>query len=112
MTGSTFFSNLLTSKRLGLLLEMIPTVRSIATLVNPENANAQFQISETKSACHALNLQTSFLQAATRDEIDRVFDELHEQKPHALLILSDSFLNGRAALFGFAQCYSDVLRVS
>src|SRR4029079_18605046 len=39
VTGTTFFSNLLTSKRLGLLLEMVPSARSIAAIVNPKNAN-------------------------------------------------------------------------
>jgi putative ABC transport system substrate-binding protein len=97
ITGSTFFSNLLTSKRLGLLLEMLPSIKSIVALVNPNNANAQFQTGEALDASRALGLQVRFLKAATTSEIDKAFDDMREPAPDALLILSDSFLNGRAA---------------
>jgi putative ABC transport system substrate-binding protein len=97
ITGATFFSNLLTSKRLGLLLEMIPSIKSVVALVNSNNANAQFQTSEAMEASRTLGLQVRFLKASTENEIDKVFEDMQQDVPNALLILSDSFLNGRAA---------------
>lgn len=102
VTGTTFFSNLLTGKRLGLLQEMIPTARSIAVIVNPKNANAQFQINEAQEAARTLRLQSTFYQSATTDQIDKVFDDVGQQKPDALLVLSDSFLNSRAAQIAYS----------
>jgi putative tryptophan/tyrosine transport system substrate-binding protein len=47
ITGTTFFSNLLTAKRFELLTRLAPNAHAIVALVNPENANAQFQESES-----------------------------------------------------------------
>src|SRR5262245_41441395 len=50
VTGATFFSNLLTSKRLGLLHELAPGARMFSALVNPKNANARLQMGEAEQA--------------------------------------------------------------
>ncbi len=49
MTGTTFFSNLLTSKRLGLLREILPNARVVAALVNPNNANTRARSARSSS---------------------------------------------------------------
>jgi putative tryptophan/tyrosine transport system substrate-binding protein len=53
VTGATFFRNLLTAKRLGLLHEFVPNARVFLTLVNPKNANAQMQMREAEQAALA-----------------------------------------------------------
>ncbi|MGA2891473.1 MAG: ABC transporter substrate-binding protein [Xanthobacteraceae bacterium] len=53
ITGVTFFSNLLTAKRLELLHELVPNAKVFSALVNPENANAQMQTSEAQEAARA-----------------------------------------------------------
>jgi putative ABC transport system substrate-binding protein len=71
MTGTTFFSNLLTSKRLGLLREILPNARVVAALVNPNNANAEFQANEANEAARTLGFEVFLLRAATEAEIDK-----------------------------------------
>jgi putative ABC transport system substrate-binding protein len=56
MTGATFFSNLLTAKRLGLLHELVPNAKTIGALVNPKNANAQMQSDEAGQAARAMGM--------------------------------------------------------
>jgi len=41
VTGVSFFSSKITSKRLGLLHELVPTLTSISLLANPRNAGAE-----------------------------------------------------------------------
>jgi len=96
ITGATFFSNLLTAKRLGLLHELAPNARRLAALVNPKNANAQFQMQEAEQAARSLGIPIRFVNASTEKEIERAFDDFGQQRADALLILSDSFLNGHA----------------
>jgi putative tryptophan/tyrosine transport system substrate-binding protein len=96
ITGATFFSNLLTGKRLGLLHELVPNARAFGGLVNPKNANAQFQINEAEQAARSLGLPISFVNAASEMDIDKAFNEFRRQRADALLILSDSFLNTQA----------------
>jgi putative tryptophan/tyrosine transport system substrate-binding protein len=98
ITGATFFSNLLTGKRLGLLHELIPNARVFAALVNPKNANAQFQMNEAEEAARILKVPITFINAASEIEISKTFDEFRRQGADAALILSDSFLNSRAHL--------------
>jgi putative tryptophan/tyrosine transport system substrate-binding protein len=97
VTGATFFSNLLTAKRLGLLHELVPNARVFSALVNPKNANAQLQMGEAEQAARTLGTQIGFVKASSEDEIEKVFEGFRQQRPDALLILSDSFLNSRAS---------------
>jgi putative tryptophan/tyrosine transport system substrate-binding protein len=96
ITGTTFFSNLLTAKRFELLTRLAPNARAIVTLVNPENANAQFQKSEAEQVAKSLGTQIAFLNASTESQIEKSFDNLVQPRASALLILSDSFLNSHA----------------
>src|SRR3954464_13162656 len=48
ITGVTFFSNLLSSKRLALLHELVPQAAVIAMLLNPDNANAELERNEAE----------------------------------------------------------------
>jgi putative ABC transport system substrate-binding protein len=97
VTGSTFFSNLLTAKRLGQLREFVPDAKIVVVLVNPKNANAKFQTNEAQEAARALGLQVLLFSAATAKEIDKTFEDLGQQRADGFLVLSDSFLNSHAA---------------
>jgi putative tryptophan/tyrosine transport system substrate-binding protein len=96
ITGATFFSNLLTAKRLGLLHELAPNAQRFSALVNPKNANAQFQMQEAQQAAQLLTAPIAFANASNKDEINKAFDRFKQQQVDALLILSDSFLNSHA----------------
>ena len=97
ITGATFFSNLLTAKRFGLLHELVPNAKAFFVLVNPKNANAQMQANEAQLAATAMSVSLVFNNATTEDEIEKSFDNLKPQQVDALLILSDAFLNGQAS---------------
>jgi putative ABC transport system substrate-binding protein len=96
ITGATFFSNLLTGKRLGLLRDLVPNANVFSALVNSKNANAQFQMEEAEQAARAFGGQIGFINASTEKDIDSAFENLRQKRPDAFLILSDSFLNSRA----------------
>ena len=57
LTGVTTFSGVLTSKRLELLRELVPSAR-IAALMNPNNSNAKFRLKEIEEASRILDLQS------------------------------------------------------
>jgi putative ABC transport system substrate-binding protein len=97
ITGVTFFSNLLTAKRLELLHELVPNAKVFSALGNPENANAQFQISEAQEAARALAVQLIPINATTESDIDKSFDNFKQHQTDALLVISDAFLNNHAS---------------
>ncbi len=96
ITGATFFSNLLASKRFELLKELVPNAKVIAMLLNPKNTNAEFEITEAQKAASALGLQIILLKATTEGDIENTFANLPQQHVDALLIAGDAlFLNQR-----------------
>jgi putative tryptophan/tyrosine transport system substrate-binding protein len=96
ITGATFFSNLLASKRFELLKELVPNAKVVAMLLNPKNTNAEFEISEAQKAASALGLQIILLKATTEGDIENTFVNLPQQHVDALLIAGDAlFLNQR-----------------
>src|SRR5262249_30294517 len=54
------------------------------------------QMQEAEQAARSLGIPIRFVNASTEKEIERAFDDFGQQQADALLILSDSFLNGHA----------------
>lgn len=96
ITGATFFSNLLTGKRLALLHEIVPQAKIFGALVNPNNANARLQTEEAQKAAVALKVQLVLAYAASANDLASAFDQLKTRQVEALIILSDAVLNGLA----------------
>jgi ABC-type uncharacterized transport system substrate-binding protein len=95
VTGVTQLSSELVSKRLGLLHDLIPTAKIIASLVNPKDARAETQSGDMRKAAHALGLQIRFLNASTEGEIDSAFATLAQVRADALIVGTGEFFNRR-----------------
>src|SRR5262249_19093096 len=94
VTGATFFANLLSSKRLELLHQVVPKASVIAMLVNPDNANAELELNDTQVAAHALGLQLTILKANTEGEIDGAFASAVRQRAAAVFLSGDAYFMG------------------
>jgi putative ABC transport system substrate-binding protein len=105
VTGTTFFSNLLTSKLLGLLTEMIPSARIIAVVVN-RTLTRSSSPTKLKKRREPWVYKCFFFKAATQDEINTAFEDLRQHKPDALLVLGDAFLYTRAAQIAYSALRS------
>ena len=95
VTGIYQLTTGLEAKRLGLLHEMVPSVTTMATLVNPDYTDAGVQISEVQEAARALGLQLHILKARTEPDFETAFAALVQQRAGALLVASDPFLFSR-----------------
>jgi putative ABC transport system substrate-binding protein len=85
----------LEAKRVGLLHEMVPSVTTIAALVNPNYPDAEAQIKEMQGATRTLGLLLHILKASNESDFDAAFATITEQRAGALLIASDPFLFSR-----------------
>jgi putative tryptophan/tyrosine transport system substrate-binding protein len=95
-TGINFFVNEVTAKRLRLLHDLVPKAVRIAVLLNPANAVvAESTLREAQKAAPTLGLQIQILNASTIGEIDAAFAALARERPDAVLIAGDAFLNSR-----------------
>jgi putative ABC transport system substrate-binding protein len=95
LTGVNFFSGELTAKRLELLREMVPGAARIAVLVNPAGPDAETTLKDVEPAARAMGLQIEVLNASTSREIDAAFTTFVRERPDAVFVSLDVFLNSR-----------------
>src|SRR5262249_33231403 len=95
-TGINFFVTEVTTKRLGLLHQLVPKAVRIAVLVNPTNlAVADPTLREVHEGAHTIGLQTHVLNASTISEINSAFATFEHDRPDALFVHADPFFTAR-----------------
>ena len=95
-TGVTMFTTVLTTKRLELLREMVPGLKTIAFLVNPNNPNAAPQISELEALAGASRQQLHVVRVATERDLESAFAEAARQRADGLIVSADPFLGAQS----------------
>jgi len=104
VTGVMFASNVLGAKRVQLLQEMVPGVRRIALLMNPDNPNALTEQADAQAGAAKLGLETIVLNARNAAEIDAAFVELLRAKCDAIITATDPImLDRREQIASFAE---------
>ena len=100
LTGITTLNTEITSKRVEVLRELVPTTTSMAVLVNPTNnpVNVEVELRQAQAAANALGLQTiHILQASTEPDLDGIFSTLIQQRVGGLVITADTLFSGKSA---------------
>ena len=106
LTGVTSFAGALSSKRLELLRELVPTAGFVAVLINPSNSNARFRLKEVEDASLVLALKTHVVNASNQDDIDVTVASLVQRGNGALLVVDDPlFSSQRIKLVTLAARY-------
>ena len=95
LTGINFVSGELVAKRLELMRVFAPATTRVAVLVNPTGANAQATLRDVEPAARAMGMQVQVLNASTSREIDAAFATMVRERPDALFVGVDAFLDSR-----------------
>jgi putative ABC transport system substrate-binding protein len=96
LTGVTVLGVELGSKRLELLHELLPAVKKMAGLVNPNTPAAEIQSSDLQSAARSLGLNLDVLHATTERDLDTVFATLRQLAAGGLVVGNDTFFTTRS----------------
>jgi ABC-type uncharacterized transport system substrate-binding protein len=88
-------STLLSTKRLGLLRELVGTVASMGLLLNPKFPDSATQLEDFEDAASAVGQQIYVVNASSEQEIDSAFASLSQQKVGGLALASDPFFDTR-----------------
>jgi len=97
VTGVTSLNMELAPKRLELLHELLPSVTSMALLVNPAApANAEPITRLSQAAAQALGLQLHTVHASSDRDFDAVFERLTQLRIGALVIGPDTFFTSHS----------------
>jgi putative ABC transport system substrate-binding protein len=89
LTGISIITVELMSKRLELLLDLVPRAKLVALLLNPKRFTAERIMRDVEDAARAKGVQLHVLQATTAEEIDTAFAALVRVGANALLIAPD-----------------------
>ncbi len=95
ITGVSFLTSQLESKRLDLLHELVPRATAIAVLLNPTNANAEDQSAEVEEAARTLGLQVHIVNASGDRDFDSAFAAIARTGAGALLVAGDPLYFGQ-----------------
>jgi len=96
LTGINFLNLELAAKQMELLRELVPAATRVAALVNPANLTVtETTLRDVEGAARAMGLQIQVVRASTNREIDAAFAILFHERPDALFVGGDPFLNAR-----------------
>ena len=99
LTGVSLYTTDLIPKRLELLSDLVPQVRTIAVLVNPGSPSIEQITREVQEAAGRRAVQLHILKAGSEGEIDAAFTTLARLQAGGLLVSSDPFFTSRRGQF-------------
>ncbi len=97
ITGVTLIAAETVAKRLGLLLELVPTASVIGVLANLANPITKPQLTELEEAARTLGRQIQILNASNESDFATAFAAVDQQRIDALLVAADPFFDDRRA---------------
>jgi putative ABC transport system substrate-binding protein len=107
ITGVTLLSAELVAKRLGILRDLLPSVKKIAMLVNPTRPGVDVQKAQVQEAARAIGLALQILDATSERDFDAVFQAVVRQEDDALILAPDAlFLDRRVQIADLAIRYT------
>jgi putative tryptophan/tyrosine transport system substrate-binding protein len=112
MTGVSILNNELESKRLELLVEVVPHAATIAFLVNPNSPTTSLKLRSIQTAAHELNRQVFVLNASNDREFETIFGTIAEQRIEAMMIASDNIFANEGSKLGLVSATHNVPVIS
>jgi putative ABC transport system substrate-binding protein len=96
VTGLASFSPELSAKRLELLQEIVPGLRRVAVLWNPDGPAPVRAFKEIQSASRILALEIQSLEVRAPDDLERAFAAFARGGAQAMLVILDPLIGGNA----------------
>jgi putative ABC transport system substrate-binding protein len=91
MTGLTFMSVEFNRKRLELLREIVPDLRRVAILANPEHPGEDRERAFTLQVGQDLGMDVTLFETRKVDDLDAAFAAIARDPPQAISLFSDGF---------------------
>jgi len=95
VTGVTFFTVPLGSKRLEFLRDFVPKATNIAVLANPESATSRTDGANVRAAAQSVGLQAHLINVSAEGQVEAAFKVAVDRRIDALLVTTDVFFIGQ-----------------
>jgi putative ABC transport system substrate-binding protein len=100
ITGVTLFAAELTGKRLGLLKVVLPDLKRVAVIANPQHPGSTKEVQAARDAAAALGLAVRYFPVQTESELDAALAEISKARIDAAMVIFDGFALENAARIG------------
>jgi putative ABC transport system substrate-binding protein len=90
LTGVTELSTDLSTKRLEILKDAVPNLRSVAMLWNADDLGMTLRYQAAESAARILGVKVQALGVREPDDFDHAFAQMQREPPGAILMVSDA----------------------
>src|SRR5262245_20441700 len=91
VTGVSWFGSESLSKRLGILGELVPNIKLVVLLVNPNMPELAGQPEAAQQTAHALGWQLQVVEARSASDIDAAFANAKRQRADAVIVGAGPF---------------------
>ena len=106
MTGLTFMAAELNGKRLEMLRDVIPDLRRVAIVANPEHPGSNLERSYSEDVARRLGLTVQYFPTSSVDELTRAFAAMTQQPPQAISLFADGFaIQNRQSIVDFGMSH-------
>jgi putative ABC transport system substrate-binding protein len=106
MTGLTFMAADLNGKRLELLREIMPELRRVAIIANPEHPGEQLERGYSEVTAQRLGISIDYFPTSTHDDLTRAFAKMVGDLPQAISLFADGFaVENRQSIIDFAMAH-------
>jgi len=104
MTGLTFMAAELNGKRLEILRDVVPDLRRVAVIANPEHPGSQIERAYSEETARRLGLDMEFFGTATLDKLTAAFAAMDPHPPQAISLFADGFaIQNRQRIIDFGM---------
>src|SRR6202047_1365373 len=104
MTGLTFMAAELNGKRLEILRDIVPGLRRVAIIANPEHPGSQIERTYSEETARRLGLELDFFATATQDQLATAFAAMDPRPPEAISLFADGFaIQNRQSIINFGM---------
>ena len=103
LTGISFLSLELAGKRIELLKEMMPGLRRLAILANPEHPGDQAEFRVSQTAAKTLGVKVEYFQARNKPQLEESLAAILKARSEAVVVFPDAItLRFREAIAAFS----------
>jgi putative ABC transport system substrate-binding protein len=104
MTGLTFMAAELNGKRLEILRDIVPGLRRVAIIANPEHPGSQIERTYSEETARRLGLELDFFATATQDQLATAFAAMDPRPPEAISLFADGFaIQNRQSIINYGM---------
>jgi putative ABC transport system substrate-binding protein len=91
-TGITCITSDFASKRIGIIRQIVPSLRKLAVLYNPVNKSKPLDFQYTRNAATTLGIEVTPFPTSELEEIERAFVHLDSNAHDAIAVLDESWI--------------------